>query len=266
MPMTCEQCRELLPAFLSGDLSPAEQEAVNIHLAGGCPGCAGAFVEEQATVALLGFSLDPIPPPPLAKARLMERVTAGGDLNVAARETAGASDARKPAERGRWLRALAVAALVALVIGAGYHLLERRRSQQRIVALQRVIEDRDTRLAQLQSLVTTGQLSLIALDGSKPQPNASGRVFWDKDSGRWHVFVFDMQPPPPGREYELWFITADQKKVPAGTFGVDARGRGELVVQVPADLGPLALAAVTDEPVGGSPQPTGAIQLVGEVK
>ncbi len=75
-----------------------------------------------------------------------------------------------------------------------------------------------------------------------------------------------MKPPPPGREFELWFITPEQKKVPAGTFGVDVDGKAELVVQMPADLGPVALAAITDEPLGGSPQPTGAIQLAGKVE
>ncbi len=75
-----------------------------------------------------------------------------------------------------------------------------------------------------------------------------------------------MKPPPPGREFELWFITPEQKKVPAGTFGVDVDGKAELVVQMPADLGLVALAAITDEPLGGSPQPTGAIQLAGKVE
>ena len=70
----------------------------------------------------------------------------------------------------------------------------------------------------------TNQLTLIAVGGSDPQPKASGRVFWDKDNGRWHVFVFDMKPLPPGKEYELWFITPEQKKG-AGRHVRRRRGR-----------------------------------------
>ena len=40
-------------------------------------------------------------------------------------------------------------------------------------------------------------------------------------------------------------------------FNVDAKGRAYLNVSVPAGLGPLAAAAVTDEPLGGVDQPTG---------
>ncbi len=260
--MTCDLCRELLPGYLSGDLTPAEQAAVRAHLATGCPGCAGALAEEQATLAMMGLSLHPLDPPSRAKDRLMERVRGSGRTT----SITPAAPGMIPTGSSRWLRALAATAVVALVVGTGYHILERRRIQQRLAGLHRVVQDRDARLAQLQALVTTDQLSLISLDGSDPQPKASGRVFWDKQTGRWHVFVFDMKPPPPGREYELWFIKPDQTKVPAGTFGVDASGDAELVVKVPPDIGPLALAAVTDEPLGGSPQPTGAIQLAGEVK
>lgn len=264
--MTCAQCQELLPGYLTGDETPSEREAVRAHLAGGCPECAGAMVEVQAAFALVGLSLEPMTPPAEAKARLMARLRA---MPARRGGSGGASTIPVAADRGRrpwWLGAVAVAACAALVALGAWHIQQGRENAQRIAALRQNVAERDARFAQLQSLVTTNQLSLIALGGQAPQPKSSGRVFWDKDSGRWHAFFFDMKPPPPGKEYELWFITADEKKVPAGTFGVDAQGNGELVVEVPPGIGPLALAAVTDEPLGGAPQPTGAIQLVGKAE
>lgn len=268
--MTCEQCREFLSAYLTGDLTPAEQEAVRAHLAGGCPECAGALVEAQAAFAMVGLSLEPLAPPARARDRLMAWVRAtqprGGGLPISPASPAAAGGAERRDGGKPWRGALAVAACLALVAGAGWHMLQRGQHAQEITTLQRGLAVRDARLAQLQSLVTTSQLSLIALGGQEAQPEASGRVFWDKENSRWHVFIFDMKPPPPGKEYELWFVTAQEKKVPAGTFGVDADGRAELIVQVPPDLGPLALAAITDEPLGGVPQPTGAFQLIGKIE
>ncbi|MEO6434409.1 MAG: anti-sigma factor [Tepidisphaeraceae bacterium] len=107
------------------------------------------------------------------------------------------------------------------------------------------------------------EVHLIALKGGETQPLARGRIFWDLARHKWHTFVFDLKPPPSGKTYQLWFITSDQKKVSAGALRVDARGSGSLVVPQREDIGPIVAAAVTLEPLGGSDQPTGIIQLAG---
>ncbi len=106
---------------------------------------------------------------------------------------------------------------------------------------------------------------VAALEAMEPQMGASGRLFWDESKSTWHVFVSDMKQSADGRVYELWFITVDQRKVPAGLFVVGAGGDAAFDVPLPKDLGALALAAVTEAPEGGVPQPTGAIQLVGKL-
>lgn len=57
-----------------------------------------------------------------------------------------------------------------------------------------------------------------------------------------------------GRTYELWFID-DSGPRPAGTFDVDADGTVNHRVDVTAP----ATVAITEEPAGGSPQPTGPV-------
>lgn len=63
----------------------------------------------------------------------------------------------------------------------------------------------------------------------------------------------DVPEPAAGRTYELWFVD-DDGAVPAGTFTADG---GSVVHQW--DGVALATVAVTEEPAGGSPQPTGPI-------
>jgi anti-sigma-K factor RskA len=75
-----------------------------------------------------------------------------------------------------------------------------------------------------------------------------------------------IEPPAPGRTYQLWFITASQQKISAGTFVVDENGDASYEVQVPSDIGEIAMAAITDEPAGGSNQPTGQIRVMGSVR
>jgi anti-sigma-K factor RskA len=114
-------------------------------------------------------------------------------------------------------------------------------------------------------LLRNPAVQVVSLGGGEPQKEAAGRIFWDRKNAEWTFYAANMKPAGAGKTYELWFITADQKKVRAGIFDVDAQGEATLTVPVPATLGEIALAAVTDEPAGGVDQPTGSIQLVGKV-
>jgi anti-sigma-K factor RskA len=79
--------------------------------------------------------------------------------------------------------------------------------------------------------------------------------------------LYTRRLPPAGRDrtYELWLITDDDRKVPAGTFDVDTEGSGMLRLEIPEGVGTIVAAAVTDEPAGGSAQPTGTIRLLGVI-
>jgi anti-sigma-K factor RskA len=72
-----------------------------------------------------------------------------------------------------------------------------------------------------------------------------------------------LEPPPPGKTYELWWITKQKGPVPAGTF--TAESGNEVIAKVdPPPVGEhLMLTAVTLEPAGGVPKPTGAMYLKG---
>jgi anti-sigma-K factor RskA len=215
--------------YVTDGLDAGERAELVAHLASGCPACAGALAEAQATVAHLPLVADQVMPPKSARDKLFARVAAG---------------VSQPVRKARRWMSLAVAACIGAILAGGAVW----------VTLQKQLAP-----------IKASQLQLVSLT-SQTQPKARGRVLWDHDHGRWHVTVFDMAPPPPGKTYELWFITPGGSKVPGGTFDVDATGRGSLIASVPAGIGPIAVAAVTDEPIGGVNAPTGSIQLVGEIK
>ena len=93
-------------------------------------------------------------------------------------------------------------------------------------------------------------------------PKASAKLVWDTDKQQWVIYFYDLPGLPPDKDYQLWYITTGQEKLSASLFQPGAGGKGELKVTVPADVAPrLAATAVTLEPKGGSPQPTGKIYL-----
>ncbi|HEY7393685.1 MAG TPA: anti-sigma factor [Gemmatimonadaceae bacterium] len=81
------------------------------------------------------------------------------------------------------------------------------------------------------------------------------RMFWDRTRNRWTFIAHNMPELKAGRTYQLWLVTA-KAKISAGTFQPK---NGEAIVQATYALtDPLAAIAVTEEPAGGVPQPTGA--------
>jgi hypothetical protein len=136
-----------------------------------------------------------------------------------------------------------------------------------VTGLEAELTRRDAQLGELRRIVEAQDLRLVAL--KTPEASGAGgptgRILWDPAQRKWYIYVFDLKPPAPGRIYELWFITPDQKKVPAGLIAVGPDGRGSAVAELPKDLGPVALAAITDEP-GLVQAPTGQIHLVGQVQ
>ena len=89
------------------------------------------------------------------------------------------------------------------------------------------------------------------------------RMFWDRVANRWTMVTHDLPTAGKGRTYQLWLVTARAEKISAGTFNTDARGRAVVQATYALSARDLAAIAITEEPTGGSPQPTGAILVAG---
>jgi hypothetical protein len=221
--------------------------------------------------------------PPDVKQRLLAHIRgeSGGEAGA---PTAPASDiprtnvvpfpARARRESGpRWLllaASLAFAAFGGLLVWQNSRLAAQRDELAREVeALTSELRDqRQEVIARQQELnaITAPTTRVIPLSGDAGAPQASAKLVWDQQNSQWVIYFYGLPAAPPDKAYQLWYITADAKKIPARVFTADAQGRTELRVSIPRDLAPrLAVAAVTLEPKDGSPQPTGPIYLKGVI-
>jgi len=267
--MTCEERREQIFLLAAGALAPGDDAGLRAHLGTGCPRCAGSLAEAETALGQLPLALDPVAPSPLVKRRLMARIETHAAAPLPEARPAGSLAGGRALER--WLSPLLAAGIAAFAV---YAWIGRPLQQERELLLAR-LADQSQRIEALETAaaeqVETARLlgsrdAVVAmLAGSEPQPQAWGRILWDSEARSVHFFTGNLKPLPQGRTYELWLITDGQEKVPVGTFGVDPESRGRLLAKLPHAVGNVVLAAVTDEPEGGVPQPTGSIQLVGKL-
>ncbi|CCO08535.1 zf-HC2 domain-containing protein [Desulforamulus hydrothermalis] len=112
--MRCQDALEMLSPYLDGALDPAEQAAVQDHLAG-CPSCRAEWEELRSCLSLLQ-ELPEIAPPAGFRAGLMEKIDRLALPAQAPRHTTWFARINGVVRQG-WYRTAAVAAVLAMTLG-----------------------------------------------------------------------------------------------------------------------------------------------------
>ncbi len=299
--MKCDQRQDQLLAYAAAALDGAELVELEAHLSGGCDACTRQLAEARDVVASVALSVSRQAPPASIKTTLMRRIDREDQLQGVA-ASRGNGEAGSMSMKGRpSIRPALLAASVAAVITAlsmavplrQAHLrnndlnkqLTSARNQVQDATTARMLLDREIELLtaavadrdrligalrdreqlQMAALLESPSLAVVPLAGqADTNPTATGRLLVDPASKTWAFVGGGLKPLPQGRTYQLWLVTADERKIPMGTFDPGADGTGTLSDKIPDGLGTVLLAAVTDEPAGGVPQPTGQFQLIGK--
>lgn len=272
--MTDQERLELMLEYVAGTLEPDAAERVRTALAAGDPAWAGARAEAEATLAAYASAIKPAAPSHDLKSRLMTRVAREQDAVMRHKPLPDPHDPYRGLRRFAqgFAAVAAVIFLAALANVWSNRRVEVAREQMRseyekrllaskieILSLQAII-DRD---AEVREVLKSARFKVVDLGSDTTK--AVGRILIDDDRKTWHVFAAGLAQLPQEKVYELWYITPDQKKIAAGAFKVDPQGNGTLKVSVPAGVGPVALAAITDEKAPLVEQPEGNIHLSGKV-
>jgi hypothetical protein len=260
---------ELASIEALGALDAPDRARLALHLRRGCRECAEALRAGRAVAAALALLATPLPAPGALRARLL------GSLGAAATVLPSASFELSPRQAPRRRRGLAnaaaaaaAAAVLALAGARAYDALERERAlrHEAELALARAETERDAAASERERLValieTVGAPAAraVALAGAEGVPAARGRAFVEPVGHRIVLLVYDLPPPPPGRTYQLWTIEGG-KPASAGTFATSDAGRARFASATPERLGEAIFLAVTVEPAGGVPQPTGPVVM-----
>jgi Anti-sigma-K factor rskA, C-terminal len=284
--VTHEELREHLEAWAIGALRVPEAQEVEHHLLT-CQACS-EIARGLSVVPLALQAHDPVETPSsFARARLLSTIqgtdTAGtrsssvpeATADKPPRESAAASAKADGARIAAWLAVAASLVLAAFLGWDGVRLRGRiaelttelaqaraavAATESRMAILQRSADRNQSALA----VLTAPDVARIDLAGQPDAPQASGRAYWSRARGM--VFSAAALPPPPsGRTYQVWVVTSAPAPISAGLIEPDSGGRVSAVFATPPDIPQPLAVAVTLEPAGGVPAPTGPKVLVGTV-
>ena len=274
-----DQLAVLAPAYALGALDAEDRRMFERHVAE-CEACTAEVRAFSEVAAALATAVPQVTPPPEVRDRVVTAVRESAVMPPVGTSTVLPIRARERKSPVRIHRSqmdwLAYAALLAVTVGlGGYSLSLRARvadlevrladATSRTLLATRAMADAQRVALQTQSTVdvlTAPDLARIDLAGQATAPSARARALWSRERGM--VFTASNLPQlAEGRVYQVWVVTADAR-ISAGLIMPDESGRTTAVFATPPDIPPPVAVAVTLEPAGGVPQPTGAFYLLGK--
>lgn len=244
-----------LDLYALGALDGEDRQALETHLRD-CPHCQQQLAAARQSTALMGLAAPPVAPPLQVKAALMDKVRAEK------RSPAAQSAPLKTGKKHWGLRfslgfGLAAAALAFATYELAKQDLERGRQLQQLQA--QVARDAAAlqALGQVTGAPDSAQITLLQQPGGPP---GQAHVLYNARMGL-AVYSGQIAPAPSDKSYQLWLVPSSGAPVDAGLVDANQQN-GAVVVRLTPGLAAKAFA-VTLEPLGGRPQPTGPKVLVG---
>jgi len=255
---------ELAAGYALGALDAEDRARFEALLDAGDAEARAALRDFEATVRDVAAETAEAPPSAV-KAALMARIDAEHRRRGAATQLRSTLRATGP-RRSPWTIVLVgamAAGIAAIAVGLAVSSVYDRRIDQ-LGRQQAQLQQDLTRQQELVTILQDPATRVVALAGLPAAPDARGRMLWHAKVGGLLV-TQGLPPAPEGKAYELWAISGKAAPMPAGVFTVDARGVGSIrVAPVEGGAEPDTFA-VTLEPAGGVPAPTGSMYLVGKL-
>lgn len=275
--MEHQDYKDLLPLAAVDKLELQEARDLTEHLSAGCAECQAELDALREAAAAMAFALDPVQPS--AEQRVWQRVAARLEPQTAAPRVGLVR--RSGVTRGwRWASAALAAGLVGVVVYAGVisrqlaqmrgtsQLQSARMAQMRsqlasargaVATLQQVLGER----VRMEQVLTAPDLQLTRLQPLSPNLGGGALIAVSQRNHAALIQASGLPRTPPGKAYEVWWITREHGPLPAGLFRVGQSRAVVAPVAMPPSDQHVLLSAVTLEPAAGVSKPSGQMYLKG---
>jgi len=252
--MAHEEWLERADIYGLGALDGDELIQFEAHLAA-CPVCDGHIRETRENLAVIARSLPPLTPPPQVKARLLHQISPEVTAPVQEKTRSGWFP---------WGISAGAFAAAGLVLALTWSLYATRQElhtlQKEVASIQTGSILHETSI----EFLSDPHARSVHLKGLAPSPGAVGHFLWNPESRKGILITQGLSKNTPDKVYELWAIAGDEP-VPVGTFSVEDKPHTLLKIPSLPQGKSFDKFAVTLEPAGGVPKPTGPMHLLGNV-
>lgn len=185
-----------------------------------------------------------------------------------------------PKTRIAWILPFQIAmtstvALVLLTLGLVAYIsgLKKDRTELKYAVVEKThqilaLEDSLSQKNAMLDVIRSNKMEVVVMNGLEADPSGYGKIIWDPVNKKAILHISNLPKQPSNKDYQLWVIR-DKKPVDAGLFQVsDNRSGGQLYKidnLVESNRSRINAFAVTLEPKGGVPQPTGKMYLLGSI-
>ena len=267
--MNCEQLAPLYEEYALGVLEGEERAEIEAHLARACPKCTPGVAQARWVVAQLAHAAPDAQPPAVLRGKIMDAVKPSANSAPAVVPI----EKPKPSAQSAMFPAWAWIAAAALALLTGYTIRQMNNQNDQLAQLRKQMK-----YATMQNQALQNQLDMdhmVAMVMMSPDSLPLKLMPKDKNMPMVHAYLHphmgvaitaDQMPSmPSARTLQLWFVPKTGKPMSVAIFHPDAAGQIALVAPVNMPRNEIAALAVTEEPAGGSPQPTTPIAWMAQV-
>ncbi len=234
-----EKWFELADLYAVGSLDERETAEFLEHLKSS-PELLDYLTENEQALTAFPKALVPVAPPSFVKARLMQQIES--------EVFSGAGAAAAPGFSLNWATGLVMACLV---VALGATVIQTRQKMMSYKEVSDELAQPDTQVVAMKPLEAA-------------QPISTGKMIWNPKNCTGIFMAMNLPQLPTDKEYQLWAISGSET-IPAGVFKVDEDGCAKFDLKGVPQNKTIDKFAVTLEPIGGVPAPTGAMYLLGTV-
>lgn len=240
---------QLLPGYATDTLSAQEKSRLEAHLNQRCEICEPELAILLETFHRLPFALPQQKLPEGLKEKIWTRLNSE-------------SDVKKTSTNWKLLlRLAAVAAVFAVAILLYQHQNDQLlKKEMEIAKLEKTLRGQRQEITWLRD----PSVQLAMLVGMQQDVNARAKIVWNPNASKGVFYVNSLPPLPAEKSYQLWVI-GPQGPVSAGVFDTTQQGSAVVTIsKIDSPVPNVLQFAVTIEPRGGLPKPSGSTVLAGK--
>ena len=259
--------------YVLGALDADEKRAIESHLAA-CADCGRKLATARGRVAAISFAAPRVEPSAAVKDRLLRQVRAESQAAPSAAR-ASLDTAKAPGRdfappepprglAGRWLFAILAPACIALLIATVMLWRQNDRLTKQLATLGASMDQTQKQLDYARSVAHLFEARDTITVSLAPMPGMAQGAVKVMYNGKMGMLMYDgwIAPPPEDKSYQLWVVPMEGKPISVGVFNPATSDTAHWMTKVPEGVEPK-MFAVTLEPAGGMPQPTGPMVMQG---